>query len=545
MPSRTFNGALKLVITLFALVNVISAVAIESRGHPSGYDHTEKQCKKTKVAILGAGTTGITAAQALSNQSISDFLIVEYKDEIGGRVAHTTFGKKDDGTPYVVELGANWVQGLGSKGGPENPIWTMAKKYKLNNTFSDYDSILTYNQHGEKDFDPLWDEFDDAYSRLEQDAGYILTDNLQDRTVRSGLSLAEWKPRLKDDMMAAYAVEWWEWDWETSYTPDESGLVFGITGFNATFYQYSDENNYVWDQRGFNYFIKRESETYLKPNDPRLLLSTIVTNITYSDTGVTVYTDDGGCISADYAICTFSVGVLQHEVVTFEPKLPQWKKDSIEMFQMGTYTKIFLQFNTTFWDEKTQFFLYADPYTRGWYPLWQSLSVPGFLPGSNILFVTVVEEQSYTAERQTDEETKEEVMEVLRKMFPNITVPEPIEFMYPRWSNEPWAFGSYSNWPPATTLEMHQNLRANVDRLYFAGEATSASYFGFLHGAWFEGKDVGERIAGMIGGTCESEAGGCGEDLHYDELHGTTELGEYDLANGWDVSSFVTYGFDG
>ena len=30
---------------------------------------------------------------------------------------------------------------------------------------------------------------------------------------------------------------------------------------------------------------------------------------------------------------------------------------------------------------------------------------------------------------------------------------------------------------------MHQNLRANVGRVWFAGEATSAEYYGFLHGA--------------------------------------------------------------
>lgn len=47
--------------------------------------------------------------QALSNASVTDFLIVEYQSDIGGRVAHTTFGAKPDGTPYVVELGANWV----------------------------------------------------------------------------------------------------------------------------------------------------------------------------------------------------------------------------------------------------------------------------------------------------------------------------------------------------------------------------------------------------------------------------------------------------
>lgn len=213
-------------------------------------------------------------------------------------------------------------------------------------------------------------------------------------------------------------------------------------------------------------------------------------------------------------------------------------------FTVGTYTKIFMQFNETFWDEDTQYFIYADPYTRGYYTVWQSLSHPDFLPGSNILFATLVQELSYTAERQSDEQTQKDAMAVLRKMFNNITVPEPTAFMYPRWSNAPWSYGSYSNWPPATTLEMHQNLRANVGRLYFAGEATSASYFGFLHGAYFEGRDVAERIAGMIGGACENGKGGCGQDVHYTTLHGTTAASEYNLANGWDVSSFVTFGLD-
>ena len=36
-------------------------------------------------------------------------MIVEYRDVIGGRVAHTDFGKQSNGKPYVIELGANWV----------------------------------------------------------------------------------------------------------------------------------------------------------------------------------------------------------------------------------------------------------------------------------------------------------------------------------------------------------------------------------------------------------------------------------------------------
>ncbi|KAI9750837.1 MAG: chorismate mutase aro7 [Chaenotheca gracillima] len=502
------------------------------------------ECRKTKVAILGAGTAGITAGQALANQSIDDFLIVEYNGDIGGRVAHTEFGVDADGKPYTVELGANWVQGLVTDDGPENPIWTLAKKYDLANTYSNYSNITTYTEKGAVDYVSLFDDFEDAYAIVEQDAGQILLQNLQDRSFRAGLRLADWVP--KQDM-EAQAVEWFEMDWEYSFSPLESSQEFLITNYNQTFYQYSDENNYVYDQRGFNTFIKGEAATYLKENDPRLLLNTVVTNVSWTDDNVTVYNEDGSCIVADYAICTFSLGVLQYDEVAFDPPLPSWKQTSLAAFEMGTYTKIFLQFpsnSTPFWDTNTQFFLYADPAQRGYYPILQSLDGPGFIPDSKILFVTVVNDQSYRAEGQSDEETEAEVMAVLRRMFPGEgVVPDPVAFMYPRWTEMPWAHGSYSNWPPGTTLEMHQNLRANLGRLWFAGEHTSAPYFGFLHGAWFEGQSAGMAIGACVRG--EDAEGGClGGERTYDVLHGTTPLSQYVASNDWTVTSFQTNGFE-
>lgn len=329
-------------------------------------------------------------------------------------------------------------------------------------------------------------------------------------------------------------------DWEDAWNLEASSFIFGIAGGNLTFNQFGDQNNFVFDQRGYSAIIEGEASTFLKKNDPRLRLNTQVTDIEYSDNGVTVYNADGSCVNAAYALCTFSVGVLQNEVINFSPELPDWKQTSINKFEMGTYTKIFLQFDETFWPEDTEYFLYADPTTRGYYPVWQSLSKHDFLPGSNIIFVTVVSHESYRVENQSDEETKDEVLAVLRQMFPDKEIPEPRAFMYPRWTKIPWAYGSYSNWPPSTTLEMHENFRANVDRLWFAGEATSAEYFGFLHGAYFEGRWAGEEIAALLNDDCVTIQGTktCGHRKHYEKLHGTTRLKEYNFFNGWPVSSF-------
>lgn len=70
-------------------------------------------------------------------------------------------------------------------------------------------------------------------------------------------------------------------------------------------------------------------------------------------------------------------------------------------------------------------------------------------------------------------------MGVLQSMFPNVTVPQPIAFYFPRWHSDPLYRGSYSNWPPSFLNEHHQNIQATVDsRLWFAGEHTNLNYFG-------------------------------------------------------------------
>ena len=266
---------------------------------------------------------------------------------------------------------------------------------------------------------------------------------------------------------------------------------------------------------------------------------------------MTVKNADGSCIEADYAITTFSVGVLQSDTVKFTPALPRWKQIAIDSFQMGIYTKIFFQFppDEIFWDQTSQYLLYADP-QRGYYPVYQPLDIPGFLPGSGIFFATVVTDQSRVVEEQSDEVTKAQVLAVLRNMFGKDKVSEPIDFMYPRWGKTPWAFGSYSNWPPGLTLEGHQNLRAPTARLWFAGEATSQEYYGYLHGAYFEGKRAGEKIAACVKGKGDKDeccadtaaTGGKDGEKHYEVLTGSTPQVEYGAVNGWYATSLQTVG---
>lgn len=119
-------------------------------------------------------------------------------------------------------------------------------------------------------------------------------------------------------------------DWPNLFPPEESSVVFGLVGVNSTYEYFSDDDLLSVDQRGFNTWLKDEAFTFLKGNDDlRLLLNTIVTNITYSDAGVTVTNSDNSCVQADYAICTFALGVLQRDVVSFAPELPPEKRQAM------------------------------------------------------------------------------------------------------------------------------------------------------------------------------------------------------------------------
>jgi polyamine oxidase len=92
----------------------------------------------------------------------------------------------------------------------------QAKKYGLQNTFSNYSSILTYNETGPADYIDLLDTCSEAYSKAAAKAGRLLAENLQDQTARAGLALAGWNPKHSD--MAAQAVEWWSWGKISSYS---------------------------------------------------------------------------------------------------------------------------------------------------------------------------------------------------------------------------------------------------------------------------------------------------------------------------------------
>lgn len=140
-----------------------------------------------------------------------------------------------------MQVGANWVQGIGGGEGqgPENPIWTLVRKYGVETRESSYydnigechsrhgtnspavwsfanDPVAMFDRNGVANFQNIFKEYEDAYAELTVAAGARVDKNLVDTTARTGYGLIDVKPKTPHEM----AVEYYTFDWEYAQTPE-------------------------------------------------------------------------------------------------------------------------------------------------------------------------------------------------------------------------------------------------------------------------------------------------------------------------------------
>ncbi|KAI8088663.1 uncharacterized protein BX664DRAFT_331050, partial [Halteromyces radiatus] len=459
--------------------------------HPIAAVQPEESFRRTQVVVLGAGASGIAAALTLHDMNITDFILVDAQSFLGGRVQHHPFGQTN------VELGANWIYGKG-----RNPIYQLAQQHGLKSIPNDKKNVVYFSEgripqdQGQR----ISDWFDSTMERMVQFADERMKRNQVDLSSRTALHLSGWIP----DTPLKAAVEYFAVNWEMAEPAELSSLDYATGTVDTVSGSFPLGNDFVIDPRGFNYILEQEAKTVLNDNDSRLLLNTRVTDVIYgeeNDNKVTILTANGTKIIADHALCTFSLGVLQHNDVQFKPDFPEWKREALYSFHMTTYTKIFVKFDTKFWGD-WQFALYASNKTQhgGDYTVWQNLVSDS--KHDNILMVTTTFKESELIEGKTDKQVSQDIQKILQRMFPEVHVPFPTDILIPRWHQHPLFRGSYSNWPIGMSVQHHDNMRAplplTTPHLWFAGEAMSRKYYGYLHGAWMDGQQAATAIGQCI-----------------------------------------------
>ncbi|XP_061353822.1 polyamine oxidase 1-like [Gastrolobium bilobum] len=427
----------------------------------------DSQSRSSSVIIVGAGVSGISAAKVLVENGIEDLVILEASDRIGGRIRKENFGG------VSVELGAGWIAGVGGK--VSNPVWELAAESGLRTCFSDY-SNARYN----------------IYDR----SGKIFPSGIAADSYKKAVDSAIQNLKNQEGNNSKIT--------EPPSTPIELAIDFILHDFEmaevepiSTYTDFGEREFMVADERGYDYLLYKMAEDFLftsegKILESRLKLNQVVRELQHSRSGVKVITEDGCVYEANFVILSVSIGVLQSDLVAFNPPLPRWKLEAIAKCDVMVYTKIFLKFPYYFWPSgpEKEFFIYAHD-RRGYYTFWQHME--NAYPGSNILVVTLTNEESKRVEAQSDEETLREAMGVLRDMFgPNI--PDAIDILVPRWWNNRFQRGSYSNYPIISNPQVVHDIKAPVGRIFFTGEHTSERFNGYVHGGYLAGIDSSKAL---------------------------------------------------
>lgn len=442
------------------------------------------------VLILGGGLTGVSAANKLAELGITNFIILESQDRLGGRM------RTEELVPGVnVNVGANWIQGVDRAEPRLHPLFDLAVRCGgVEGMYSDYDSIITYYSNGSEVNDSALRY--DAYESAVEDA-VELASNLQssgdpDISVREGLTRGGWIPTTIEDNY----VEWFEFDFCLAESPDISSLFAGIgTPTYSDFLADPDndaEDYYITDNKGFPALIQCLADNFsTNPNmDECIHLETVVTQIEYSDECVCVTTNENGGINqycAPYAIVTFSVGVIKQGSSTlFSPALPPAKVNALNFIVTAFYFIVFAEFNERFWDDY-QYIGHIHP-DRGYFPVIQILP-QSF--GVNATAMHVAEDLAIRLTSLSDDDLKAEITEVFRGIYGD-NVTEPNRVLTMRWGTDPSFLGSYSNVRIGGS-EMFSELKKPEGRMYLAGEATNR-YSGFTHGAYLSGIDTANAV---------------------------------------------------
>ncbi|KAI4323437.1 hypothetical protein L6164_023043 [Bauhinia variegata] len=429
---------------------------------------------RSSVIIVGAGISGIAAAKVLVQLGIEDVVILEASDRIGGRIRKENFGS------VSVELGAGWIAGVGGK--ESNPVWELAAQSNLRTCFSDY-SNARYN----------------IYDR----SGKIFPSGIAADSYKKAVDSAIQKLKNEEANCVDDSSKTMDPP-STPKTPIELAIDFILHDFEmaevepiSTYVDFGEREFLVADERGYDYLLYKMAEDFLftyegRILDSRLKLNKVVREIQHTRSGVAVITEDGCLYEANYVILSVSIGVLQSDLIAFNPPLPRWKSEAIEKCDVMVYTKIFLKFPHKFWPSgpEKEFFIYAHE-RRGYYTFWQDMD--SAYPGSNILVVTLTNGESKRVEAQSDEETLKEAMGVLRDMFgPNI--PDATDILVPRWWNNRFQRGSYSNYPIVSNVQVVDDIKAPIGRIFFTGEHTSAKFNGYVHGGYLSGIDTSKAL---------------------------------------------------
>ncbi|KAG0335941.1 hypothetical protein BG000_007083 [Podila horticola] len=422
---------------------------------------------KKNVIIIGAGISGLAAAQELAKDPSIQVSILEARNRLGGRLdtRRNLVSPRHPGGDHVatpgqgrdipIDFGASWIHGVDST----NPIVPLAEAAHARLVPTNQDVIYKHPGKPALDEDKsnhywavLFDIFAIAqeFSRQNRNRISVHTSfkTWFDRYLATRQSQDEHLPDYmsEDDLRVIPRLALF-WADENAIELEKVSLNIVATGYDGIL------------------------DVILKDlaNVP-ILLEHVVDRIEYNDIGVTVSTNKG-IFTADVVLVTLPLGVLKSDSVVFSPPLPAKKQLAIQRLGFGTMVKVIMSFPTCFWPKDRHFINFL-PSHRHKHPVPEltrhlnrnqldALTIymddlcnyTSMMPihDAPILIGYAANASAAAFEKLTDQEAMEVLCCQLSHYYDELAKdPEayrPTQYFMTRWGADPFAGGSYTSIP--------------------------------------------------------------------------------------------------
>ena len=425
------------------------------------------------IIIIGAGAAGLMAAYQLSKAG-KKVILLEARDRPGGRI-HTI---NDTSFNHVADAGAEFIHG-------RLPVtFELLKEAAIGATLTGGKNWV-FKENQLRQGEDMVENWDLLMQRMKK-----VTDDLP---LADFLNIYFPEPELES---LREAVKSFAEGYDTADTTKASTLALREEwSREEQWKQYRPHGGYM---SLINYLADTSSRL-----GTAIHLSSIVKELRWRNGEVQVLTEAAGRYSAQKAIITVPLGILQapadaKAAIRFTPEIPD-KIDAAHQMGFGAVIKILLQFDHAFWNErrdskgnnmKEMGYLFTDGFVPTWWTQFpdHSSMLTAWLGGPK---AAALKDAAGETILQVTLETLAEVFQVektvLRKML--------TAYRINNWTTDPFTLGAYAYNTLRSAEAKKQLLQPVSNTLYFAGEALGKGYdCATVEVALASGKDVATSI---------------------------------------------------
>lgn len=426
-----------------------------------------------RVVVVGAGISGLTIANALTNGGVA-CVVVEARDRIGGRL-HTI-----DMAGSPVDMGGSWIHmPIG------NPMRAFARQVGVDcDGANPLSEVVGFDcaegrrlsaAEVEASLDLQYTAFPEAIDQLRVELGpqASVADGIEAFVAGRRLDPATAR-RARQSLYAIIEAESadlaqrqslrWMWN-EVEYDGDFFGDV---------------------PRGGYRQLVQAMA------SDVDVRLGMDVGDVEISADGVRVLSADGRSEEGSHAVVTVPLGVLKRGVPRFSPALPQDRLAAIERLGFGRFEKVALRFDQPFWRAAGMPHMMIFPRNPEEPTVW-AMGLDAFGAGP-VLVCFLFHSAAGRMLGSTRDEAARWVLDLLANAIGE-PCPTPTEVAVTSWATDPYAGGAYSHIPPGADPSDADMLGEPIGgRLLFAGEHTLSSRIAYADGAMTSGIREAKRL---------------------------------------------------